>query len=240
MGQKGELLLPMIAAIFLFGIFSAFHIQWCRHVYWKMRMDMTADATALSAAREEAARLNTIGTLQYLENGLLQKGKLFGEDVGVVQASGVKEFKGFVEGMKADLRLYALGVFNLAHTVAKMNGATRPPIPVPVPQHHLKPQAVPVVFLHGVIPIGGHRYPTAYYARDWWPLKKSPQPIHRATWWVWHGGIGEKGKARLWLDVDPNRPMSNGGFPSEHASFWQSLGIQCNYPQFNARLMAKN
>jgi hypothetical protein len=239
--EDGQLLLPMLAVLFLFGLFWVTYVLWCRHVYWRMRMDMAADATALSAMREEAAMLNTIGTMQYLENRFLQKVKLFGEDVAGVQIENANTFDQYNASMTelADW-FYPAYAVNVARTVAQANGATQSPLPVPFPQNHLKAQELNVHILDGVIPVGERYYKAAYYARDWWPNKTAPQPIHRETWTVCHDGICEKGKARLWLDVDGGNVLNNGGFPSEHASFWRSLGIQCQYPQFNARLLPKN
>ena len=204
-------------------------------------MDMAADATALSAMRDEAAMLNTVGTMQYLENPLMQKIKLFGDDIAGVQIENANTFDNYNKVMTQVVdRLYAAEAFNVARIVAKANGANHIPIPVPFPQHHLKEQELNVHFLYGLVPIWTQYYRAAYYARDWWPDKTAPQPIHRETWTVCHDDICEKGKARLWLDVDSSSSLNNGGFPSEHASFWRSIGIQCQYPQFNARLLPKN
>jgi hypothetical protein len=93
--------------------------------------------------------------------------------------------------------------------------------------------------LNGIVPSGAKMIRHAYFARDWWPRKEAPQPIHRTTWLVGHDKVWEKGKARLWLDVDPHNDLNNGGFPSEQAEGLKGLGIQCNFPQFNARLMPK-
>jgi hypothetical protein len=239
--ETAQLLLPMLALLFLFGFFWVPYVLWCRHVYWKMRMDMAADATALSAMREEAGILNTVATLQYFENSVLQKVKILGEDLPGVQIENANTFNNYTMVMAQLVnRLYGANAFLVAKMVAEANGANQIPIPMPFPQHHLKAQAETVHFLHGFTQIYQRHYPAAYYARDWWPDQTAPQPLHRETWTVCHDAICEKGKARLWLDVKDGNVWNNGGFPSEQASFLRGFGIQSNFPQFNARLMPKN
>ena len=238
--KNGQLLLPILAALFLFGLFWVAYVLWCRHVYWRMRMDMAADATALSAMRDEAATLNDIATTQIGENLLLQKIRIAGEDVAAVQIANANAFNEYLLGTSLLVHQFSPHALGMAIIVAKANGANQIPRAVPVPEHHLKGIALNVNFLHGIYPVYRQHYQAAYYARDWWPKKKSPQPIHRETWIVCHDHICEKGKARLWLDVDPNDALSNGGFPSEQTSFLGGLGVQSQYPQFNARLLPKN
>lgn len=237
--QNGQLLLPILAVMFLFGMFWVVYIRWCQKIYWQMRMDMAADAVALSAAREEAAMLNTIGARQVMENFLVQKGNIDGEDVAIMEKPLQPVFELYNWLLLGYVKTYTANVLKVAKTVAKANGANHLPIPIPVPQHHLKPQEIKVTFLVGYEPDGSKTYPKAYFARDWWPRKRAPQPIHRTTWLVGHDRIWEKGKARLWLDVDPKNKANNGGFPSEQATGLAGLGIQCNFPQFSARLMTK-
>ena len=238
-GTRGELLLPILAVMVLFGIFWVIYVHWCQRVYWRMRMDMAADATALSAAREEAAMLNTIGTYQYLENLLMQKIKVGGKDITHVQASVASTFFEYNAGLQSTAKLYQMAVMNVARIVAKGNGANRSPIPSPLPQHHLKPQADTMNFFYGPILVWRQYCPAAYFVRDWLPRRTAPQPIHQTIWLVGHDDVWEKGKARLWLDVDPGSKLNNGGFPSAQASGWRAMGVQCNFPQFNAKLLPK-
>jgi len=237
--QRGQLLLPILTVMFLFGLFWIAYVRWCQKIYWHMRMDMAADAVALSAAREEAAMLNTIGTYQYVENFFMQKGNIGGEDVGIMQVSLIPIFEAYNSGLSAIVQSYPAQVLNVARMVARANGSNHFPKPIPLPQHHLKAQQVMVAYFNGIQPAGKKLYRKAYFARDWWPRKEAPQPIHRTTWLVGHDDIWEKGKARLWLDVDPTNKIDNGGFPSTQAGGIDGLGIQCNFPQFNARLMTK-
>jgi hypothetical protein len=237
--RHGELLLPMLAVLFLFGIFWVAYVRWCEHIYWRMRMDMAADAVALSASREEASMLNTIGTMQYLENLFIFKADLEGEEFGAMQKSMVTSFQLYTAAIRAQAKSYTGRVLYVARLVAKANGANHLPVSIPLPQDHLKFETVRVLLFDGIIPDDFKTLRQAYFARDWWPRKEAPQPIQRATWLVGHDHVWEKGKARLWLDVDPHEKLDNGGFPREMADGLKGLGIQCNYPQFNARLMPK-
>jgi len=241
----------MLTALFIFAMFFIAYVLWCRHTYWRMRMDMAADATALSAMRDEAAMLNTIGTLQYLENFLLQKVKIIDKDYPGVELYAVKPFTIYNTVMKRYVDYwYTADTLGVAQYVAKANGADILPVPIPPPQHHLLAQDRDVYLLDGPTPICygigwpppclTKHYDAAYYYRDWWPNETAPQPPHRETWIVCYDGICEKGKARLWLDVKESSQVNDGGFPTEHLSFIRSIGLQCNYPQFNARLMPKN
>src|SRR5216110_954350 len=115
---KGQLLLPMLSVLFLFGLFWITFVLWSRHIYWRMRMDMAADATALSAMRDEAAMLNTISTLEYLENPFLQKAKLFGEDIAGVQVFNIKMFTFYNSFMKSFVDLYGGDAYGVAKWVA--------------------------------------------------------------------------------------------------------------------------
>ena len=60
--RSGQLFAPMILLLLFFTAFLAGFAGWCRALYWQMRMDMVAEAVALSAARAQAAMLNSIGS----------------------------------------------------------------------------------------------------------------------------------------------------------------------------------
>ncbi len=237
--NRGDVLLPILTVLFMFGLFWIAYVRWCRHVYWSMRMDMAADATALSAAREQAALLNTIATYQYLENLQMQKMGFFGNDVAHLQAASANLFFAYNAGLQVAVRSYVPNTYRVAQMVAKANGATEFPVPLPPPQHHLKPKNVHVVIFAGLYPVAKKDVRAAYYARDWWPKKTAPQPVHRNTWVVCREGKCAKGKAQLWLDVRPGNILNNGGFPSDQPSLVRGIGIQSHFPQFNARLMPK-
>lgn len=237
--EKGQLLLPVLAILFLFGLFWITYVLWCRQVYWTMRMDVASDVVALSAARGQALLLNDMGTAQWLENPFMQKAKVFSKNVAHMQI----EAKNGFEAMNGILRIFEWkfekDVFAIAQMVAKENGASAPAIPLSSYGHQLEAQSVKVFYFAHLIYVGSAQYQAAYFTRKWSPGKTHPQPPHETWWSVCHGSVCQAGGARLWLDVAPADVAHNGGFPSAQASFMRSLGFQCFYPQFNARLLPK-
>jgi hypothetical protein len=59
-------------------------------------------------------------------------------------------------------------------------------------------------------------------------------------WAVYRNSQYDAASARLWLDVTNDAPLVNGGFPRVDDTVLGGLGIQCFYPQFNARLMTRS
>ena len=242
---SGQLLLPVLGLLFLYGLFLAGYVGWCRTQYWTLRMDVAARATALSAARTQAALLNTIATTQMAENILLQKLRIPFTDanVGHVQVSARFTFEELNAALTLAVNTFEIQAYNAARAVAKADGADRLPLLIGTLSPKLKPKKVVVEYFAGLYPVGGpHTYEKAYYAREWFPNDTQAQPDHRMGWTACHGSVCGTAWTRLWLDVDPRRdPMhlSNGGFPTEKQSIWRDAGIQCLYPQFNARLMAR-
>jgi len=236
MTQRGQLMLPMIALLFLFGMFLVLYVSWARHVYWQMRMDAASDLTALSVAREEARVLNYLDSAQGMENATLLKAGLFGHDVGTMLPVTEALFEGWntllVRTMGNPIAEKAL-VMSIATTVARANGATLIPIPRTNIDFMLKPHAVDVVVLSW--PPTVRHFSSAYFTRLWFPKKTNPQPILRSWWTVCHGTICSDGRARVWLDVDPHSILSNGGFPTDELPWYRRVGIEPFYPQFSAR-----
>lgn len=234
---RGQLLLPMLVLIILFVTFFALYLRWCRQMYWQMRMDITAEAVALSAARAQAGMLNNLATLQTAGNVFIQKAKILSNNVGVVQLSMRNGFELYHDAVHLFLNGYLPYTIMVANQVAKANRADNLVIPWPRPQSRLMPQSVTVDYMYGFwpTPLIVH-YDNVYYARSWRDDLKNPQPIHVNAWAVKHQGIVGVASARLWLDVNPADPQANGGFPRLNGSMWEGLGIQCLYPHFNARL----
>jgi hypothetical protein len=240
--QSGQLLLPILGVLFLFGLFWVTYVFWCRMVYWKMKMDVAADAAALSASRQQATILNYVATIQTLENAFLPEIKGY----GIMDVSVKGDFEGLNDLLQLYEESYAIQVPLVAQIVAKANGGNSPVLPTldgsladnTDPQ--LEPHAVHVHYVaDGWFPVGGRSYPKAYYTRRWSQEITKAQPTHKSDWTVCHDTICGQGRARLWLDVDASSPFNDGGFPSPKASLLRSIGIQCFYPQFNARLLPK-
>src|SRR5258708_3784811 len=91
--QGGQILVPIVGLIFLFGCFLAGFLKWSQTVYWQLRADMVAEAVALSAARAQAEMLNDLAVLQTEQNAFLQKVDLHGVEMGHVQNAVMQEFK---------------------------------------------------------------------------------------------------------------------------------------------------
>jgi len=239
--EQGDLLLPMLAIFILFGMFWLTYVDWCRTVYWKMRMDVASDLVALSSAREQAEVLNYMASVEVLENPFLPQIKGY----GVMDVSMEGYFEGLNRLLQTLKKTFKTTVTIVAETVAEQNGGIAIPVvdkdfsPSDDFNLRLKEHAVWILYVASGWPVRFQKYEPAYYTRAWSEDKTKAQPPHESRWKVCHGSICRDGRARLWLDVDPKEKLNNGGFPSAKAPLLRSIGIQCFYPQFNARLVAK-
>jgi hypothetical protein len=238
--QTGQLLLPILGVLFMFGIFWVSYVLWCQTIYWKMRMDVVSDLVALSAVREQAVQLNELATFQGTENLFLQKAKVFSKNIAHMQVTARDGFEAENHLMRLVESQFENKVWGVAQIIAKENGADLPAEALMPYGHQLAAQAVHIFYFADWLPVGERNYPSAYYTRTWSPKKTCPQPPHETQWLVCHKNICEDGRARLWLDARPDDILNNGGFPSAEAPFLRSIGIQCFYPQFNARLLSKH
>jgi hypothetical protein len=237
--RTGQLLLPIVAVLFLFACFWIVYVRWCLKSYWKMRMDIAADFTALSVARQQAALLNYMATCQMSQNALIQKVSVKGQNIAHIQKVAVKPFELYNGLLKATYYTFIPTVVAVAQTVARSNGATLPALTKDNLGPRLEAQPVRAIIFHAYVPVGAKNYKMAYFTRQWSPRIRQAQPPHQSTWGVCRGLTCGVGKAQLWLDVSPDNDLNNGGFPSENASLWRQVGIQCFFPQFNARRLPK-
>ncbi len=239
--DRGQLLFPVLGVLFFFGMFWVAYVLWCRQLYIKMRVDAVADLVALSAARQQAQMLNEIGTLQMLENMLLPEIKGY----GIMPINSKSSFEGLNGVLRYTKKSYGPRVLAVANSIARHNGGARA-LPSPygaslaeLVDPRLGPEPVIVVYFAGSWPVEAKYYEEAFYARQWSPGKLKAQPDHKSDWLVCLDKICSEARARLWLDVDERSALHNGGFPSRQASWLRKIGIQCFYPQFNARLWPK-
>jgi hypothetical protein len=242
--SRGQLLLPMLGFFFLFGMMWIGYVQWCRAIYWKMRIDIAAQATALSAARRQAELLNFIATAQTLENAYLQKASFGSADLGHMQISVRSSFENWNRLLEQTAKSFKAQVEWIAAIVARSNGANHLPVPLKpeMISHRLAAHAVYVVYFAKYLPLNlpkPRRYGTAYFTRSWGTRTLKAQPDHESPWTVCRNMTCSTATSRLWLDADPKDFANNGGFPTGHESIWRGIGIQCFYPQFNARLLSK-
>jgi hypothetical protein len=242
LNDHGQLLLPILGVLFLFGVFFVPYALWCKKMYWKMRMDAAADLVALSAARQKAAQLNFMATLQSLQTPFVPR---FGSR-GATSISQKKNFEFFNNQLVRSAKQFPILVGRVSSDVARLNGGSGAVLPLgfslrenlssrlkanPLKVAYVVPSAPPAILLW--------HYRAGYYTREWSPRKVKAQPDHRNDWRVCRGTICGEGRAMLWLDVDPTSVLNNGGFPSANATWLGRLGFQCFYPQFNARLLPK-
>jgi len=240
--ENGQLLLPILGVLFLFGLFWVTYVLWCQEIYWKMRMDVASDMVALSAARQQATILNYLGTLQSMENLFLPEIKGY----GIMDMSMKNDFEGLNQLLQVYKRSFGAQVVFVAQEVAAKNGSNRPILPAldsslsENTNPCLDPHEVKIMYVAQGWPVGFHTYKEAYYTRHWSENVLKAQPgVHKSFWKVCHDSICSDGRARLWLDVKPTDKANDGGFPSQKASLLRSIGIQCFYPQFNAQLLPK-
>lgn len=241
MSDRGQLLLPVLAVLFLFGMFWVVYVRWCLRQYQQMRMDAAADLVALSGAREQARILNEMATLQTLQNPLVARMKGY--------ALSSIDRKPQFDALNTALRVLELTsrarIYAALNQIARWNGSNRPVIPgdwirLSNPASiRLDPQRLKVVYVIPGAPPLVQVYPAGYYTRQWAPRTIKAQPDHESAWRVCRDSICGQGHAALCLDVDLSDPLQNGGFPPPSASLWREIGFQCFYPQFNARLVPK-
>jgi hypothetical protein len=237
--QSGQLFAPMILLLLFFAAFLAGFAGWCRAIYWQMRMDMVAEMVALSAARAQAAMLNNIATLQNAENFFLQKATVIGVDVAHMQLALKPGFEFANNTLKFAVKGAKGQTYSIAQAVARANHVALT-VPYPKPELHLVPVQVYVAYFVEYFLEDVGTYDQAYFTRQWGRGKMTPQPDHETTWAVSKFGIVGTATARVWLDVQTHSFMNDGGFPAEDMPWWREIGIQCFYPQFNARLVRTN
>lgn len=232
--EQGQLLLPMMMILLLFGVYWFWFVQHCKEKYWKMRMDVAADLAAISAARTQAQMLNTMAATQTLMNVSLQKITIFGKTYAHLQRAAQKTYEANYWLLQAQDVKFPVETMNVARLVAKLNGANKIPLSLApkLLDHQLKGQHVNALLFLVIKPSGFKYYRNAFFARTWFPKQSHPQPPHVQVWRVCHDDVCSVGRARVWLDAREG----NGGFPAEDPSLLGGIGIQCLLPQFNAVL----
>ncbi|HVO33456.1 MAG TPA: hypothetical protein VMU17_06025 [Elusimicrobiota bacterium] len=240
--QEGQIALPLMMLVFVLGLFFVWYLHWCRALYWQMRVDMAADAAAISAARAEAETLNNLVVQNDAVNLLIQKVRAPATDamVGFTTGDKIPLIQASTMGLKASLFAFKTVPAGVGATVAQLNGCKGTPLYWPVPSDpYLVPQRVHGIVAIDVPPFVLYRdFDSAYLARAWSPSKQKAQPPHRTTWLVTQNGFRGIATARLWLDT-PVSAYHTGGFPPVRGAWWADMGIQSIPPHFNARLQAE-
>ncbi len=237
--ELGQLLVPMAGLLMVLGILSAGYLRWCRALYWRTRMEMAADAAALSAARAQAQMLNRISFANGRLNAYVTKTRVpFAEhQIGGVSAEKYPRLMKEAEDLTSKVRGFKTYSASVGQIVARANGAEglsvysqTGPLLIPKSVHVvIYTKTMPPAFWYRTLP-------NAYYARGWSPGFQKAQPPHRTLWLVRKSGFQALSAARLWLDVPPESFLHNGGFPRVREGFTGDVAIQSFWPQFSARL----
>ena len=244
MNDRGQVLLPGL--VWFLGLLALFFgmVAWGRNQLRQERMETAGAAAALSSARAIASQLNDCATqnweanafvnLRYKGFGAMEAGMLqeFEEWLEIRQAErNVNDFQSVLNGFKGQAT--AVG-----SQVAKLNGATnvksRSSLSLRVQIHDLE-----VILVYGILPCPvPFTFANVYFKRLWGYDRRAAQPPHESVWFVSDGAVQATAAARVYLDVTPDAPLQNGGFPREQGE--DELGdieFQSFYPQFNAKLI---
>ena len=241
--HRGQIVIPSLVMILVtVSLFLGF-MNWARRSLWQMRMDLAADATALSAARSQAEMLNYLSSMNVSVNLFIKKAQipLIHQPVGGMPMEMLPAYTTWNRFLQTTALGFKTAPSGVGETVARLNGAQgySPYFPFP-----MAPLLVPISMLVAVISKSPpamvvRHYDPVYFARGWSPGYAKAQPPHKTTWLVSRHGIRSLATARLWLDITPGALLNNGGFPRVSETWWRGLLIQGFYPQFNARLLAK-
>lgn len=239
--QTGQILLPGLMAVYLLATLSISFLAWGVNQLRHMRLDMAADATALSVARAQAGMLNTLATTNMGVNLFIQKADfpLMRQALGVMRVSAVPPFQLWQKLLKTQVIGFKAFPAGVGQTVSRLNGARGEALYFPAPmESYLNPQGAHVGILLNHFPFVLYRHiAEAYYVRSWSPHETRAQPPHKTTWVVKRGKHTSMASARVWLDIPRRNRLHNGGFPRAQEKNLRGVGIQSFYPQFNARLL---
>ncbi len=239
--SQGQILLPAVMGVFLFATLSISYLAWALRRIQQMRLDLAADATALSAARAQAGMLNTIASTNTGVNLFLQKANLpkLKDGIGVINVSAVPAFTQWRQLLKTQVIGFKAFPAGVGQSVSRLNGARGRALYFPFPmESYLRPKNIHAAILLNHFPFVLYRHiPAAYYVRTWSPNETAAQPPHKTTWQLTRNSLRSTASARVWLDVDSQSLLHNGGFPREKERWVRGVLIQSFYPQFNARLL---
>lgn len=262
--KKGQSLVLVAFAIMVLAMFSFMIVSVGQLTYTRIKMQNAADAAALTGARVMARSLNRIAAANVAMNGLVQRIRLLGREGYFVESSLVSAFRAARTALTAAVRAGSGGwVLIAAREAARRNGAdgVSPGIPPPTLSLQLQAQrGNPWVYkvVHGIpVPWPPFRVGmgTIMYLRRWEPSRLKAQPTHRVRYRAYtnaprpfaaslYSGIRTAStrvyamsEAKVWLDVRPDAAVHNGGFLRvSEQRWWEGIGIQSWWPQFNASL----
>jgi hypothetical protein len=233
---RGQILLPGLGVYLLLLAFFFCLVLMGWRILLQMRLETTAQAAALSAARAMALELNDCARHNLDANALVTRTG----DAAVTDEIRFLPFELWYWAYEA--RSLANGAGSLfgglnsfparvGNEVAQENGAQgKSHWPQPW-RTQLSSQDLDVVVVGD--PPFTEEFSSVYFTRDW----QSAQPPHQVTWLVSKDGLKASATARVYLDVN-KEANQNGGFPRTGGEEPEDLiGIQSFWPQFNARLV---
>ncbi len=244
MNERGQILLPALAWYLGLLILFCGLVTWGQHQISQERMDMAASAAAISSARDIASALNKF-SMQNVGANVFVNGRFKG--FGAMQSAMVKPFELWLDlheienhlgNFQSVLNGFQGHAASVGSKVAKLNGAIR------VQRRssfdlRLKLNDLDVFVFYGIYPTPIMlSFENVYYSRLWGYNKRKAQPPHETIWSVADSMSKSTAAARVYLDVDKNEPLQNGGFPRAQGEELQGeFEIQSLYPQFNAKLI---
>jgi hypothetical protein len=239
--QTGQLMMPLVVLFLFMALATAALIREGRAHVYQMRLDLAADAVALSGARAEAEMLSGLCVANAAGNLFYLKEKFPGVDdnMAVMLVQQVVPFTVWKRGLGYLEKGFLSFSMGTALSVAKANQVTAAPL-LPVASQ-LLPQAINAAIIVSFVPpvVTYRHYDGAYLARGWSPSHLKAQPPHKTVWRVSNKYGSSVGSARLWLDVTSGNSLHNGGFPRVHENMLHGLDVQAFFPQFNARLLPR-
>lgn len=242
MNRRGQILLPGLAAFLMLLTAFFLTVTYARRELARARLQTAAIAASLSATRALATELNNAAAYNGFLNGFLMRWK----NDAAMPLKNRKTFENWLKVNQGTMRAksgyaYLNGAMGypsaVGHLVARLNGAAISS-PMGLLSTQLVAQDLRVWFLIPHVPfvVGPKVYRNVYFARKWGEDKRRAQPTHKVTWLVQGKGLRAAAASSVYLDVEPNNFLHNGGFPREHErSFLGNLGLQPFFPQFSAR-----
>ena len=240
--ERGQILLPGLAIFLGLLVLLLAFIAYGKQTLTQMRMEMAAQAAALSAARAEAQILNDAASHNLALDGMVAVDTDIGLgttqwdlknplDLWYAKENPMHSIQAILNGMK----IFPVSVGN---QVARLNGATKIQHWPLIIDPQLVTHDLEILFFKGIYPVPKlFEYDDIYYMRTWKPDLRRAQPTHMMSWWAGRDGVAAIGSAHVYLDVRKGT-SHNGGFPRPHQEIWEGLDVQSLYPQFNGRLVA--
>jgi hypothetical protein len=238
---EGQILIPGLIFVWMMILGFLMFVYWGQRRVQQMRLNMIADAAALSAARDKAETLNDVCVENVVINKFMSKARVpfTGIQAGEISIENYPAFTLWRKGLRAMASSFNSQAALTGYSVARANGITEALYSPFETGSLLVPMTVHLFIVSKTPPgIVERDVNGAYFARSWSPGFHAAQPPHRSTWVVNKEGMSAASSSQLWLDASPADRVNNGGFPRVNETAIRDVLVQGFYPQFNARLAA--